>query len=152
MQKRSIHVLAISLSAATVPACSTFKATEPASDVHQDFQSRLPVIIEPSFERTHSGMFQSGTQVTYLVTGPSVEETLKDQFPVLRSPGGSLNQGWEDFVLSNGSTYRRTIFHYKSKSDLEAPTMHGPCSQGILVWFTLQGEIKGVYTQPKSCP
>jgi hypothetical protein len=90
--------------------------------------------------------------VTYLLDGPATEEVLKSRFPALRSDGGKLTAGWSDFVLANKIPYRRMMYYYNSPDDLAEKTMHGPCGQSILIWFHLQGEVAGIYTEQKSCP
>jgi hypothetical protein len=152
MQRLSSRFLIIALSAWAIAACSTTTPSPPATREPQESQASLPVKVEPSFRRISSGMLPSGTQVTYLLTSRSIDEALRNHFPALRADGGKLNPGWEDLVLSNETPYRRMMFYYNTRNDLEAKSMHGPCGQSILVWFTLQGEIAGIYTARKSCP
>ena len=142
----------IALFAWAIVACSTTSPIPPATREPLVAQASLPIKVEPSFKRINSGMLPSGTQVTYVLTSHSINEALKNQFPALRTDGGKLTPGWEDLVLSEETPYRRMMFYYNTRSDLEAKSMHGPCGQGIFVWFTLKGEIAGIYTDRKSCP
>ena len=152
MQRLSARFVINALLACAVAACSTTMPSGETNHESRETQSSLPINVEPSFERINSGMLPSGTQVTYLLDGPSIEEVLKSRFPALLSDGGKLKAGWEDFVLANKTPYRRMMYYYNTRDDLEEKTMHGPCGQSILVWFNLQGEVVGIYTEQKSCP
>ena len=152
MLRLSIRSVINALFVCSIAACSTPKLRQETNHEPRQVQASLPVNAEPDFKRINSGMLPSGTQVTYLLDGLSIEELLKSRFPALRSVGGKLRAGWEDLVLANGTPFRRMMFYYSTRDDLEEKTMHGPCGQSILVWFNFQGDVAGIYTSQKSCP
>ena len=138
-----IRLAAIPAIGLLVSSCAGDPVVNPA------IRHEITIAAEPDYESLKASDLPDELKMVVTSSTDDLKDNLKRQFPPLRSSSASLVLVEEKFIRHNNNFYRRVWFQY---GDETTWSMHGSCSQAILLWFNPPGAVEQTYVDRMSCP